>query len=311
VKIRGPLPEPKPTPHHPDEIKPGPLVLPHERVDAALATSLTREYVAPELVRLTSQTLALTRRFASETKAWAAAYEIDAEAAPGKIDRGEFLLEMEKLAPDPEVLGRLVDAAIELASFTEEAVQQAMKQWAAKVKNDDQTLIRLVTLNVQRTVEAVAEVAEATGLTPEAFYFILQQVGTAVLPAFAVQLAPLVDDEKWQHGTCPICGNGPVAAGLVGDGGRRHLVCDTCNFVWTFRRVMCPYCGNEDSDQLKVLAVDEDGPHRLDACDVCKRYVKTIDFRKADVKQAVIVPIEDAATVFLDIMAGNEGYTRD
>jgi len=148
-------------------------------------------------------------------------------------------------------------------------------------------------------------------LLRESFFFLLHNLGSAVLPAFAHTLAHHVRDEQWMFGNCPICGNQPAMGALVGDGGKRHLYCGACNFVWTFPRLKCPYCGNEDSEQLRALTHDEEAPHYLDACLACERYVKTVDYRKADAKRVVLLPVEDAATVFLDIMAANEGYRRE
>ena len=55
----------------------------------------------------------------------------------------------------------------------------------------------------------------------------------------------------------------------------------------------------------------EKSPYRIDVCEQCKRYIKTLDERKGgDEKRAFIPSVEDLATMYLDIVAEKEGYER-
>jgi len=46
--------------------------------------------------------------------------------------------------------------------------------------------------------------------------------------------------------------------------------------------------------------------HRIDVCDKCKRYVKTIDSRKTD--NVMNLFVENLSTLALDIVADEEGF---
>jgi FdhE protein len=72
-------------------------------------------------------------------------------------------------------------------------------------------------------------------------------------------------------------------------------------------RVVCPNCGEEAFDRLPVYTA-EDFPHvRIDACDTCRRYLKTIDLTK----NGLAVPlVDDIASLPLDLWAGERGYRR-
>ena len=59
-----------------------------------------------------------------------------------------------------------------------------------------------------------------------------------------------------------------------------------------------------------MLAPSEGSPYRLDTCDKCKRYLKTFDYRLLDEKHIVVPGLEDAATLYLDLAAENEGISR-
>ena len=108
---------------------------------------------------------------------------------------------------------------------------------------------------------------------------------------------------------CPFCGARPVAAVLrgEGDGGKRWLVCSLCSTEWPFRRVLCPGCGAEDKERLPVYTSPDIAHVRVEACDACRTYIKSIDLTRDG--RAVPV-VDEIATVALNIWAENHGYTK-
>ncbi len=111
---------------------------------------------------------------------------------------------------------------------------------------------------------------------------------------------------NWNEGYCPVCGRMPKIGRLVDKEGKRHLFCSQCGFEWRFRRVKCPFCGNEEQQTLSYFTVEGDERYRVDVCDVCKHYIKTIDFREAG--EEAVLDVEDLATLHLDMLAHEEGY---
>jgi len=108
---------------------------------------------------------------------------------------------------------------------------------------------------------------------------------------------------------CPICNSAPLLGVLrpEGDGGRRCLVCSFCLQEWNFRRILCPTCGEEAENKLPVY-VAEQLPHiRVEACDTCKSYLRTIDLTKDG--HAVPV-VDDLAAIPLTLWAAEHGYSR-
>jgi FdhE protein len=70
---------------------------------------------------------------------------------------------------------------------------------------------------------------------------------------------------------------------------------------------MCPACGEERFDRLPVFRAGGVGAARVDACDACRAYVKTIDLTE----DGEAVPlVDDLASVPLDLWARGEGYAR-
>jgi len=108
---------------------------------------------------------------------------------------------------------------------------------------------------------------------------------------------------------CPFCGSRPQVAVLrpEGDGAKRSLLCALCATEWTFRRLLCPNCGEEDKDKLPVFAAKEFDYVRVDACDTCRTYIKSIDLTKDG---HAIPMVDELATVSLNLWAQEKNYRK-
>jgi FdhE protein len=108
---------------------------------------------------------------------------------------------------------------------------------------------------------------------------------------------------------CPLCKRKPGVGVLrpLGDGGQRSLVCSLCLAEWEFRRIVCPGCGEENHAKLPVYTADELKHVRVEACDSCRTYIKTVDMTKSGLADPVV---DEMASIPLDLWAGKQGYTK-
>jgi formate dehydrogenase accessory protein FdhE len=108
---------------------------------------------------------------------------------------------------------------------------------------------------------------------------------------------------------CPSCGSKPVAGVMrgEGDGARRALMCSLCGLEWPYRRLICPNCGEEDKSKLPVYLAAQIEHVRVEACDTCHTYLKSVDLTK----DGFAVPVVDEiATLALNLWADENGYTK-
>lgn len=108
---------------------------------------------------------------------------------------------------------------------------------------------------------------------------------------------------------CPLCSAKPLAGILrpEGDGAKRSLLCALCSTEWAFRRIVCPACGEEDVRKLAIYTAEEFPHVRVEACDTCRTYIKTVDLTK----NGRAVPIVDElATIPLNLWATEHSYTK-
>jgi len=108
---------------------------------------------------------------------------------------------------------------------------------------------------------------------------------------------------------CPFCGSRPQLAVLrpEGDGAKRFLLCSLCGTEWFFRRLLCPNCAEENKDRLPVFTAAEFDYVRVDACDTCHTYLKSIDLSKNG--NAVPV-VDELATLSLNMWAQEHDYQK-
>jgi len=136
--------------------------------------------------------------------------------------------------------------------------------------------------------------------------FLVEESLRPALEVLSEKYKDISAGSKWSEGYCPICGREPKISELREEGGKRFLFCGQCGFEWQFRRIKCPFCGNEDQQTLAYFTIEEEEKYRVDVCNVCNKYIKTVDFRKTDKKPNL--DVEDIATLHLDILADEEGY---
>jgi len=108
---------------------------------------------------------------------------------------------------------------------------------------------------------------------------------------------------------CPFCRSKPAVGVLrpEGDGGKRSLVCSLCFTEWAYGRIGCPACGEETVEKLAVYTADQFPHVRLEACDTCRCYIKTVDLTK----NGLAVPIVDElATIPLNLWAQEHNYLK-
>jgi formate dehydrogenase maturation protein FdhE len=111
------------------------------------------------------------------------------------------------------------------------------------------------------------------------------------------------------YALCPFCDRKPALGVLrqMGDGAARSMVCSFCLAEWEFRRIVCPGCGEENDKKLPVFTASDFDYIRVECCDVCKTYIKTVDLTKNGRAEPLV---DELASAPLDLWAREHGYAK-
>lgn len=114
-----------------------------------------------------------------------------------------------------------------------------------------------------------------------------------------------------RRGHCPFCGGAPWIgarrAVAEADGAARFLGCSLCGGEWPLARVHCASCEEQNPERLACFRSDSYPAVRIEACETCRRYIKSIDLT---VDGNAIPEVDDIASLGMDLWAASEGFLR-
>jgi FdhE protein len=214
------------------------------------------------------------------------------------LDKKEFPLDIKASLTLFQTLCQIAKEANPYMAQQVEKIEEAtlakkldMKQWLKGRANE------------QKLRQKVSEL----GLDETVFLFLIQNSLRPTLESRMEQLQTEINMESWLKGYCPICGSLPQLSLLKEEAGKRYLLCSYCGYQWRIDRLICPFCNNNEQEFLHYFYSEEEEAYRIDLCDKCHHYIKTIDLRKIEESDPVL---EDLATLHLDLLASNKGYKK-
>lgn len=236
---------------------------------------------------------------------------IDLPEGPWEVNRKEGfpLLAVSQFIIDGEASGALLIELCKIAMQANPVMAESAERIEKAVKRGDVTvplLFEALAADDKAPLEKSARDMNAdAGVLSFLTY---NSVAPSILRCVAHLATVIPQDAVWTaNGVCPVCGSAPGMATLEKEG-KRFLTCHFCRYAWNVPRTLCPFCGNEDQKEMKYFYSDEEPEYRVNTCDHCQTYLKTVDTRKLD--RILYLPLEQAATLHLDLMAQEKGYRQ-
>jgi FdhE protein len=261
---------------------------------------------SPEYAGIVPLFIELFRYIEREGHATGITFRVSRNKLPEKIRGGFPLLSPDDLTVDAVVCGRFLHGALDVLKQTGKAGDEALDAITAVLESGVLELPALFRSILERNRAVIDDASAMIGVPAPLMEYVCEIPLKAALEQFAAGILP-EECDGWQEGYCPVCGSRAGMAELSGEEGKRHLCCSACSFRWPFKRLQCPFCGNEDVEKLAYF-VAGGGPTRVDSCKVCSRYIKTRDSRKGNAD--VPLDVEDLLTMHLDLLAAREGLER-
>ncbi len=232
------------------------------------------------------------------------------------ISDGELSAKASERSPLVDVAGFAIDRESSTALFsalcgilggTDGELSESVKMISGAVENGTVNMGDMFAAFLRGDESFFATIESEQGIGREVLGFIVYNSLRPSLRAFSDAVSVYLDNGKeWDRGYCPVCGSAP-AMSLFEDEGKRSLVCGFCGHKWPSKRVYCPLCENTDHESMSYYEIEDEEEYRVDVCDRCHGYVKTIDMKKT--ARTVYLPFEYVTTPYLDIRFKEMGYS--
>jgi len=257
-----------------------------------------RNPVYAELAQWVGELLSTTVKASENFRPSAMALELD--SLPKAWYQGKSLLNPVELSLDWEPAKDLYKQLVDRIKTRKDG-QRQVEGLVKALDKDHNGIPILMTAVLTADFKAIQTAAQEFNVDPPVLTLLLRLSLRPALLETAHVVQGLLDLNQWSYGHCPVCGSAPRLADLSGEGGKRSLHCSLCETVWTYPRLQCPFCENDNRKDLSYLRAENEEGLRVDLCKRCGQYLKTIDLR--ELSGPVIVPLDDVATWHLDLVA--------
>jgi len=225
---------------------------------------------------------------------------LSAAEVTARLEQGCPLLSPEAIELRPDTFAGLCRQIGFITAEHRPELAQSLARIHAWLKENKS---RCNTLAAEYLREGRSREGEEAGLNNDLLAFVLNNALRPFLRALAEAIEVWFDDSGWYRGYCPLCGGEPDCAGLEKESGARRLLCSRCDMEWHYKRVGCPFCG-EETDMAYYPSDDQ--VYRLYVCQACRRYLKTVDQR--ELAQPRPLPVERILTMGMDVTARQAGF---
>jgi len=246
------------------------------------ASAFAARAARAELLAKSSPSAAEPLRFAAEL----CRVQSRVSASLGALE-GKLAIDLERALPE----------LLEVARFAARAAPEPLASAAAVRCDDDERTARArLVLYWDGESHASDDYLSRAMLRP--YVETLRELGVA-------------PDRRHSPKRCPFCGGAPIVGcrrgGSESEGAARFLACALCGLEWPITRILCPACFESDPHELPSFASPAHPLARVEACETCRRYVKSIDL---SLDARPVPEIDDLASLALDVWAIEQGFTR-
>ncbi len=232
--------------------------------------------------------------------------EIEEDMKKIRLREGVPLLNKEDFHVDVSAAQKIFELILQLGEKAPSMLREEMEKIRQAILN--KTLDIETLLSSYLDEKSLQDTAYQQKIDCSALSFLVRTSIESSIKANIRQFKEPISLDICSKGYCPICGSAPCMALFGKDGGKRYVLCSFCGYKWQIQRLICPFCGNKDHKTLHYFFAEGNEVCRVDICDQCHRYIKTVDARNLDYEP--VLALEDLVTLHLDILASQQGVQR-
>jgi FdhE protein len=283
------------------------LPLTPQEVEKQIERLMGEKKIAPEYLRLFSGLFEVEYRTEQKLRLKDIYTPVSKVELRRRLDANLPAIDPEKIDVSEATLAALLERIIPILRQHAAGAGSVAEKLLAAEKSGKVSLRELVRAVVAGNGDYLTEAAEIIGTGTTELIFIVLVLARPLMRRLARNVRSKEGFEGISGDRCPICGGAPLMARIGRDDGKRILECSLCGTEWVAKRIRCLACGNEDNASLGYIYLEENAC-RIDKCDKCHTYLKTVDERKKSENKIRALRVEDVVSLHLDVLAEEKGY---
>ena len=254
---------------------------------------------------------AFLEQYAAHSQRWAESIHLDSPPdaeSRARLDHDLPWIDATSVAAEPATARMILGELLADLRSSAASNRYVLDRLTTALDSGDLSAEDLLRATLVRDGPAVDRLAERIGVPTQVLHFVGVFFARPFLSSAARGFDPRFVEIEATRGDCPVCGAEPALALLMPDDGQRRLWCRLCATQWPVRRLRCLSCGNADSGTLGYFYMGEEAGRRIDYCEKCRRYIRTIDLRTLGCDQVEVLADREGLSYFdLDAAAAREG----
>lgn len=222
-----------------------------------------------------------------------------------KVKEGFPLFSREDLPVDLKAASSLYHRLLEHLCSRKRKDREGLEKALTVAQADPNWIRSVIAASLSGDEAATVNMAQEVNLEPVVLKFLTHMALRPSLNTLKESYSGRIQNDRWDYGYCPLCGSSPDVA-YLNEEGKRFLHCELCGYEWYYQRLKCPFCENNEPEELGYFVSEEEEGFRVDFCKKCNRYVKTLD--KRVIVSLVPLELENLVTLHLDILAHEQGF---
>jgi FdhE protein len=233
-------------------------------------------------------------------------YPIPEEVLSVKLKEKFPLVDISQFIIDKESAGKLFSKICEILKDADNGISESIKRIFDMVDSKTLELENIFSVFLREDDSFFKTLENDFNIDRKILSFVIYNCIKPSLAIFSEMISNYLDKEiEWDRGYCPVCGS-MAELSVFEDNGKRSLLCGFCGHKWPTKRVHCSYCENSDHETLHYFEIEDEEEYRVDVCDRCNKYIKTVDIKKTS--RPVYLPLESISTPYIDIKLKEMGY---
>ncbi len=215
-------------------------------------------------------------------------------------------LEMDKLQVETGSFKNLLAALVETLVQVNPGLEEAAGELSECMERQLPVISEYTGLEEIKKLFNVLE--KETSLERDLATFLFQVSLSSLFQRRLEYLLTELDTSMWRRGDCPVCSQKPHYGLIRKEDGAKVLECWLCGTRWQHMRVKCPFCDNENQEELGLFTAAKIAACRVHFCKSCNSYYKIFDLREYQKKEANLF-VHQMATLSHDLLAQKEGFS--